>query len=425
MAATTGLGQKNTALKDRFNAGRNLRTYFGPTELKRIRSTPAENIPPWPVITTARAADSEICSKHFASWSLSSMSSALALPWVMVTVAMPLSFFRSIMSVSFLVRRRYCPVPSTIPRLRQAVRAGRTRLGMVKVGRFWSALCAKKSAIGSRSGHADLFLHAADASATEKAMLSLRGVTAGAIVLFMSSAAIEGAVAQTATTDAPGKPLQLLRIIEAPARPKAVAHNRIHAALHRVAAVRSVKRHTVVAEAKTEQSTPTAQDTTPTVSADDADTPAPASFAAAEPAAQAAPSPGAPVMGPLVVGNQAVEVASQTDVNALDLAADKTADAPANAAPVNTASDDAAPSAKMAAMSGPAATVVSDTASKSDSIKADFAAPAPEAAKIEATKAAVGSPGWIAQVMAALAGAVAAGSIAWFLIGAAPRRAYG
>jgi hypothetical protein len=251
-------------------------------------------------------------------------------------------------------------------------------------------------------------------------MLSLCRVTAGAVLLFMSSAAIEGAVAQTATTDAPGKPLQLLRIIEAPARPRAVAHNRIHAALHRVAAVRSVKRHTVVAEAKAEQSTPTAQDAVPMVSADDADTTAPTSFAAAVPATRPAPSLGEPVMGPLVVGDRTVEVASQTDVNALDLAADKTADAPANAAPVNATPEDAAPSYKMAAMSPPAAAVVSDTASKSDSIKASLTAPAPEA-----TNAAVGSPGWIAQVMAALAGAVAAGSIAWFLIGSAPQRTYG
>jgi hypothetical protein len=249
-------------------------------------------------------------------------------------------------------------------------------------------------------------------------MLSLRGVTVSAVVLFMSSVAIEGAAAQTTTTDAPGKPLQLLRIIEAPARPKAVAHNRIHAALHRVAAVRSVKRHTVVAEAKTEQSAPAAQDATPSVSADDADSTAPIGFAAAKPATQPAPSLGEPVMGPLVVGTPTVEVASQTDVNNLDLAADKTADGPANASPVSVAPEDAAPSYKVAAMSAPA--VVSDTASKSDSIKANLTAPAPETAK-----AAVGSPGWIAQVMAALAGAVAAGSIAWFLIGAAPRRAYG
>jgi hypothetical protein len=248
-------------------------------------------------------------------------------------------------------------------------------------------------------------------------MLSLRGVTAGAVVLFMSGAAIGGASAQTATTDAPGKPLQLLRIIEAPARPKAVAHNRIHAALHRTVAARSLRRHTVVAEAKAEQTTPTAQDAVPMVSADDADATAPTGFAAAEPAA---PSPGAPVMGPLVIGNPPVEIASQNDVNALDLAADRAAEVPANAPPVNaTPNDTAPPSYKMAAMSAPAA-VVSETASKSDFIKAPLTAPAAEAAN-----AAVGSPGWIAQVMAALAGAVAAGTIAWFLIGAGPRRVYG
>jgi hypothetical protein len=251
-------------------------------------------------------------------------------------------------------------------------------------------------------------------------MLRFRAVTAGAVVLFMSGAAINGAIAQSATADAPGKPLQLLRIIELPARPKAVPHNRIHAALHRVAALRSARRHTVVAEAKTEQSAPTAQDAMPTMSADDADTTAPTGFAAAEPAAQPArPSP-EPAIGPLIVGNQTVEIASQNDVNALDLAADKAADAPANAAPVNATPDDAAPSYKMAAMSAPAAAVVSDTASKSDSIKASLTAPAPET-----TQTAVGSPGWIAQVMAALAGAVAAGTIAWFLIGAAPQRTYG
>jgi hypothetical protein len=37
----------------------------------------------------------------------------------------------------------------------------------------------------------------------------------------------------------------------------------------------------------------------------------------------------------------------------------------------------------------------------------------------------VGSAGWTAQVMAALGGAVAAGAVAWFLIGAGPQRTYG
>lgn len=39
--------------------------------------------------------------------------------------------------------------------------------------------------------------------------------------------------------------------------------------------------------------------------------------------------------------------------------------------------------------------------------------------------AAIGSASWIAQVLAALGGAVAAGTLAWFLIGGGPVRTYG
>jgi hypothetical protein len=38
---------------------------------------------------------------------------------------------------------------------------------------------------------------------------------------------------------------------------------------------------------------------------------------------------------------------------------------------------------------------------------------------------AVGSASWIAQVLAAFGGAVAAGVVAWFLIGGGPQRMYG
>jgi hypothetical protein len=263
-------------------------------------------------------------------------------------------------------------------------------------------------------------------------MLSLRGITTGAAVLLISGAAITGAVAQTASPDTPGKPLQLLRIIEAPARPKPVAHNRIHAALHRAVAMKNLRRHTVVAEAKVEQSEPTVQDAAPpAVSAEDTDTSSPTTFAAADAAAAAAPTPGAPAIGPLVVGNQLVDVASQADVNALDLAADKSASGPVNASASDatpaeaTLSDrvaalSAEPTPQSASVSAPTAAVVSETASKTDFFKTAAATPAPEA-----TRLAVGSPGWIAQVLAALAGAVAAGAIAWFLIGSTPRQSYG
>ena len=37
----------------------------------------------------------------------------------------------------------------------------------------------------------------------------------------------------------------------------------------------------------------------------------------------------------------------------------------------------------------------------------------------------VGTASWIAQILAALGGAVAAGAAAWFLMGSAPQRTYG
>ena len=249
-------------------------------------------------------------------------------------------------------------------------------------------------------------------------MLSLRGVTIGAAVCLMSSAAINVAVAQTATTEVPGKPLQILRIVEAPATSRPVAHNRIHAALHRAVAMKNLKRHTVVAEAKVEQSPPTIQDAAPpaALGTDDSETAAPAAFAAADPA----PAPSAPAIGSLVVGKPLVDVASPADINALDLAADKSDTASLDASAADATPVDAAPSTKVAALAAPAAAVVSDIASKTDFFKVAAASPAPQAARL-----AVGSPGWIAQVMAALAGAVAAGAIAWYLIGSSPRRSYG
>jgi hypothetical protein len=269
--------------------------------------------------------------------------------------------------------------------------------------------------------------YAGGESATENEMLSLRGITTGATFLLVSGVATIGAVAaQTAPTDAPGKPLQLLRIVEEPApKPKAAAHNKIHAALHRAVAMRNLKRHTVVAEAKAEQNAPTVQDAPPpAVGMEDSEA-SPNTLAAADQVLAPPPS-AAPAMGSLVVGGPMVDVASAAEVNALDLAADKPGNGSANAAPASTpaqaVSNDtvaAKVAAKVADMSAPAAAVISDAASKSDSINAAPAVAAPQAAS-----SGVGSPGWIAQVMAALAGAVAAGALAWFLIGGTPQRSY-
>jgi hypothetical protein len=247
-------------------------------------------------------------------------------------------------------------------------------------------------------------------------MLNLRIVAGGAVFLLVSAAAAGGVAAQTATTDTPGKPLELLRIIEAPARPRAVAHSRLHTAIHRSIAAR--RHHSVFAKVQPKE--PTVQDTAASVvSRPDTNTVAPTRVAAADPSSSPVPSPSEPVMGSLVVGNQTVAVASQSDVNAIDLAADATANASANASPSNTNPNETA--ANPAANNKAAAILaaVSDAASKSDTVKA---APAPQP---QAAASAIGSPGWIAQVMAAAAGAVAAGSLAWFLIGSAPQRTYG
>ena len=103
-----------------------------------------------------------------------------------------------------------------------------------------------------------------------------------------------------------------------------------------------------------------------------------------------------------------MQVASPDDVNALDLAADDQDAAGAKAAtPSDVADPDPEPAAQaMVAAPEPAA-------------QAMVATPAPQDASP------IGSASWIAQVLAALGGAVAAGSVAWFLIGSGPQRTYG
>jgi hypothetical protein len=103
-------------------------------------------------------------------------------------------------------------------------------------------------------------------------------------------------------------------------------------------------------------------------------------------AAESAPSA-------LLVGGRAVRVVSPDDANEIDLAAD-------------------AP--EVAANKGPR----SDLA----------AAQPPEAETVAVAQArepsAGGTSAWVAQLLAAIGGAMAAASVAWFLIGSAPQRTY-
>ena len=121
----------------------------------------------------------------------------------------------------------------------------------------------------------------------------------------------------------------------------------------------------------------------------------------------AAPQIVAPVAGAtaseLVVDGQTIQIASPDQANAIDLAANDAV----------VASD--ASLGTMAA-SNAALTEVTEPAVKPDATSAMVA---------QAQSADVSSTSWFLQVMAALGGAVAAGAVAWFLIGSAPQRMYG
>ena len=127
------------------------------------------------------------------------------------------------------------------------------------------------------------------------------------------------------------------------------------------------------------------------------------------PTPQPALSRDQPVPKELVVAGRTVQVASPDEVNELDLAA-KDTQPPASNAP----SDAASPV--------PATNDVAEAGSKSASLTAPPPQPSTMPARLTSQ---VGSASWIAKVLAALGGAVAAGSAAWFLIGATPQRTYG
>ena len=123
------------------------------------------------------------------------------------------------------------------------------------------------------------------------------------------------------------------------------------------------------------------------------------------PAPQIVAPVAASVPSELVVDGQTIRVASAAEANEIDLAANDASVAASDASLVTTTARDAA----MTEMTEPAA--------KSDSISATVSS--------QAQNAEIGSTSWFLQAMAALGGAVAAGSVAWFLIGSAPQRMYG
>jgi len=226
-------------------------------------------------------------------------------------------------------------------------------------------------------------------------MPTMRIAIAGAILLL----AVSGAAAQTDA--APGKPLPLLQILEKPFKAKSEPH-RSTARTARTATTRLAKRmtrrHAVMAS---QEAAPPPSDAAPARTAIET---APANIwpqpnlpvvAASAPMAYAPDRSAADGSAPseLVVGGQTVQIARPDAVNDLDRAAEK---------------PDAA----------------EDTA-----LKSDFVQSAPSqvmvAAPTQPDASPVGSASWIAKVLAALGGAIAAGAAAWFLIGSTPRRTFG
>jgi hypothetical protein len=110
-----------------------------------------------------------------------------------------------------------------------------------------------------------------------------------------------------------------------------------------------------------------------------------------------ASTPGEPGPNEIVVAGQTVTVASPDDLNEIDLAANDETQAGSGAG---------------------AAGASTDAAVKQ---KSDFVM----AASAQTPRGEVGSTAWFMQILAALGGAVAAGSMAWFLIGSTPQRTYG
>ena len=148
----------------------------------------------------------------------------------------------------------------------------------------------------------------------------------------------------------------------------------------------------------------------------------PAATAAAALPPQAAP-PAAAKTGELTVGGQTVHVRSPDEANELDLAASEpgtTANAPASEPALSPGST---PLYNLAATSPPAEPDVAPAVNAAPpagvlpAVRAD-----PPQADAALPKSPIGSAFWIMQIMAALGGAAAAGSAAWFLIGSASPR---
>ena len=217
-------------------------------------------------------------------------------------------------------------------------------------------------------------------------MLVLRIATAGAALLLLT----DGSTLTQPTGPGTAKPITLLKVLAPPDKTKIKPHgHRLGAPTWKthVAAVQQKPRHLFSAA----PAAATHADIWPAAESETA-----AEVASAEPEQQGATSTAESAPNELVVGGRAVQVVSPDDANEIDLAADSP-EVPASKGPRSDVGE------RALTTDPPAETAVTGGARQPD--------PA-------------GTSAWVAQLLAAIGGATAAASVAWFLIGSAPQRRY-
>ena len=209
-------------------------------------------------------------------------------------------------------------------------------------------------------------------------MLSIRIVTAGAVLAF----AVSAAAAQD--NDSPGQPVSLLKLLMHASEAKTAPQTKLEAKRVSTKPIRTAKHfhhHATRIAAETENPAPTSE---PAPTAEQTPTPEPTSWSA-----QAAIDAAPPSIWP--AGN-APTFAGVLDAEPQVASAEPSSSSDQNAATSNAVADPQPDPAVAAALE--------DTSNDS-------------------------RDAWFEEILATLSGALAAGTVAWFLFGAAPRRRYG
>jgi hypothetical protein len=221
----------------------------------------------------------------------------------------------------------------------------------------------------------------------EDAMLKFCIVTAGAALIMAGSAS-----AQTAGSAAPGKPISLLQVLLHPAKAKANAKINPHTKLAHSHTAKSGKKFAsrkIHLAARREDPAPSSEAAAPEAAAATvwpaADTSSSAATAP-EPAATSAPDAQSS-LSEMVVDGHTVQIAAPDEVNAIDLAADE----PHEIAREQQIHKDDGP------LESPRIALARQDNDES-------------------------RDAWYEELLATLGGALAAGSVAWLLIGFAPPR---